>query len=39
VLHRAMVGMLTYEASTTACLSLLGSATSKSLGSWNFLVN
>mgnify|MGYP000998597300 FL=1 len=39
VLHKAMVGMLTYEASITACLSLLGSATIKSLGSWNFLVN
>jgi len=39
VLHKAMVGMLTYEASITACLSLFGSATIKSLGSWNFLVN
>ena len=39
VLHKAIVGMLTYEASMTACLSLLGSATIKSLGSWNFLVN
>ena len=39
VLQRAMVGMLTYEASMTACLSLFGSATIKSLGSWNFLVS
>jgi len=39
VLQRAMVGMLTYEASITACLSFFGSATIKSLGSWNFLVN
>ena len=39
VLQRAMVGMLTYEASITACLSLFGSATIKSLGSWNFLVS
>ena len=39
VLHKAIVGMLTYEASTTACLSLFGSATIKSLGSWNFFVN
>ncbi len=39
VLHKAIVGMLTYEASMTACLSLFGSATIKSLGSWNFLVN
>ncbi len=39
VLHKAMVGMLTYEASITACLSFFGSATIKSLGSWNFLVN
>ena len=39
VLQRAMVGILTYEASITACLSLFGSATIKSLGSWNFLVN
>ena len=38
VLQRAMVGMLTYEASITACLSDLGSATIKILGSWNFLV-
>jgi hypothetical protein len=39
VLQRAMVGMLTYEASITACLSFLGSATIKSLGYWNFFVN
>ena len=39
VLHRAIVGMFTYEASRTACLSFFGSATIKSLGSWNFLVN
>jgi hypothetical protein len=39
VLQSAIVGMLTYEASTTACLSLFGSATIKSLGSWNFLVS
>lgn len=38
VLQRAMVGMLTYEASMTACLSDLGSATIKILGYWNFLV-
>lgn len=38
VLQRAMVGMFTYEASITACLSDLGSATIKILGSWNFLV-
>jgi hypothetical protein len=38
VLQRAMQGMLTYEASITAWLSLLGSATIKSLGYWNFLV-
>jgi hypothetical protein len=38
VLQRAIVGMLTYEASTTAWWSLFGSATTKSLGSWNFLV-
>ena len=36
VLQRAMVGILTYEASMTACLSFFGSATTKSLGSWNF---
>jgi hypothetical protein len=30
---------LTYEASTTAWWSFLGSATIRSLGSWNFLVN
>lgn len=39
VLHRAIVGILTYEASTTACLSFFGSATITSLGYWNFLVN
>lgn len=39
VLHRAMVGIFTYEASTTAWLSDLGSATIRSLGSWNFLVS
>ena len=39
VLHNAIVGMLTYEASMTACLSLFGSATINNLGSWNFLVN
>ncbi len=39
VLHKAIVGMLTYEASITACLSFFGSATIRSLGSWNFLVN
>ncbi len=39
VLQSAMVGMLTYEASMTACLSFFGSATIKSLGSWNFLVS
>ncbi len=38
VLHKAIVGMLTYDASITACLSVFGSATIKSLGSWNFLV-
>jgi len=38
VSQRAMVGMLTYEASTTACLSDFGSATINNLGSWNFLV-
>jgi len=38
VLQKAMVGMLTYEASITACLSFLGSATTRSLGYWNFLV-
>lgn len=38
VLHKAMVGMLTYEASITACLSDFGSATIKILGYWNFLV-
>lgn len=38
VLQRAMVGMFTYEASTTAWWSDLGSATIKTLGSWNFLV-
>ena len=38
VLQRAIVGMLTYEAYKTACLSDLGSATTKSLGYWNFLV-
>jgi hypothetical protein len=32
-----MHGMLTYEASTTACLSYLGSVTIKSFGSWNLL--
>ena len=35
VSQRAMQGMLAYDASTTACLSLLGSATIKSLGSLN----
>ena len=39
VLQRAMVGMFTYEASTTACLSDLGSATINNLGYWNFLVS
>ena len=39
VLHKAIVGILTYEASTTAWWSFLGSATIRSLGSWNFLVN
>ena len=38
VLQRAIVGILTYEASITAWLSLLGSATMSNLGSWNFLV-
>jgi hypothetical protein len=38
VLQRAMVGILTYEASITACLSNLGSVTIKTLGYWNFLV-
>ena len=38
VLHRAIVGMLTYEASTTAWESCLGSVTIRSLGSLNFLV-
>ncbi len=39
VLQRAIVGILTYEASRTACLSFFGSATIKSLGSWNFFVS
>jgi hypothetical protein len=38
VLHSAIVGMLTYEAYITACLSDFGSATIKTRGSWNFLV-
>ena len=38
VLHKAIVGILTYEASMTACLSDFGSATIKILGYWNFLV-
>jgi len=39
VLQSAIVGILTYEASITACLSFLGSATINNLGYWNFLVN
>jgi len=38
VSHKAMHGMLTYEASTTAYLSDFGSATINNLGSWNFVV-
>jgi hypothetical protein len=38
VLQRAIVGMFTYDASITAWLSDLGSATIKTLGYWNFLV-
>jgi len=38
VSQRAMHGILTYEASTTACRSDFGSATITNLGSWNFLV-
>jgi len=36
--HKAIVGMFTYEASTTAYRSDFGSATINNLGSWNFLV-
>ena len=35
VLHRAMTGILTYEASMTAYLSSSGSVTIRIAGSWN----
>ena len=39
VLQRAIVGIFTYDAYITACESDFGSATIRSLGSWNFFVS